>query len=334
MIVSSTFLWQRLLLDRQANTPWQRIQRNLLLFIQLSILLMLVLGLARPALDRLVVASGSVIVLLDGSLSMQATDVAPTRFDAAISEALQLVQALGPDDTMTVILVSANPEIIAAAETDRSILSTGLRAAQASSTEADWRSAMALAAGAYQSGELDATTVIISDGGLGPNLIPPFPGELRYIPIGVSGENLGITAMAARLIGGETQLLTQVSNFGQEDRTVLLSIYSSKTLLSARRLTVAAGQTELDLHTGLPERQAEFSAHLSSPGTGADPIDWLENDNWGYAVVRPPSTGRVLLVGDGNYFLEQLLASMPGITAFRTLAGDLNSEPDPGIRAI
>jgi hypothetical protein len=50
--------------------------------------------------------------------------------------------------------------------------------------------------------------------------------------------------------------------------------------------------------------------------------------------VRPPSTGRVLLVGDGNYFLEQLLASIPGITAFRTLASDLNSEPDPGIRGF
>ncbi|MFO7323547.1 MAG: BatA domain-containing protein, partial [Chloroflexota bacterium] len=46
--VSSTYLWQQLLLDREANTPWQRLRRNLLLLLQLLILALLVLALARP----------------------------------------------------------------------------------------------------------------------------------------------------------------------------------------------------------------------------------------------------------------------------------------------
>jgi hypothetical protein len=50
VLVSSTMLWQKLMRDREANAPWQRLRRNLLLFLQLLILAALVLALARPFL--------------------------------------------------------------------------------------------------------------------------------------------------------------------------------------------------------------------------------------------------------------------------------------------
>src|SRR4026207_1193203 len=84
--VSSTMLWQQLLRDREANTPWQRLRRNLLLLLQLLILAALVLALARPFLPVPTVVSGSVVVLLDGSASMLATDVEPNRFEVAQGE--------------------------------------------------------------------------------------------------------------------------------------------------------------------------------------------------------------------------------------------------------
>jgi hypothetical protein len=37
-LVSSTFLWRRAVLDREANTLWQRLRRNLLLLLQLATL--------------------------------------------------------------------------------------------------------------------------------------------------------------------------------------------------------------------------------------------------------------------------------------------------------
>src|SRR4030095_6333019 len=70
--VSSTFLWEQLLREQQANAPWEKIKRNLLLLLQLLILAALVIALARPAIAVSTVASGSVIVLLDASASMNA----------------------------------------------------------------------------------------------------------------------------------------------------------------------------------------------------------------------------------------------------------------------
>ena len=41
-------VWQKLLRDREANAPWQKLRRNLLLILQLLILAALVFALARP----------------------------------------------------------------------------------------------------------------------------------------------------------------------------------------------------------------------------------------------------------------------------------------------
>jgi Ca-activated chloride channel homolog len=84
VVVSSTFLWQQILRDREANTPWQRLKRNLLLFLQLLILAALVFGLARPFIVVPAVSAGQIAVLLDASASMNATDSPDgTRFEEA-----------------------------------------------------------------------------------------------------------------------------------------------------------------------------------------------------------------------------------------------------------
>ena len=57
--VSSTMLWSKLLRDREANAPWQKLRRNLLLLLQLAILAALVLALARPFIPVPAVASSA-----------------------------------------------------------------------------------------------------------------------------------------------------------------------------------------------------------------------------------------------------------------------------------
>ncbi|HID89476.1 MAG TPA: VWA domain-containing protein, partial [Anaerolineae bacterium] len=124
--VSSTLLWRRLLRDREANTPWQRLRRNLLLLLQLLALALLVLALARPFLPIRTPVTGSVVVLLDGSASMQATDAAPTRFEAARQAALEIVAGLGPNDVATVVLVGPQPRLLSAATNNRAALRRAL----------------------------------------------------------------------------------------------------------------------------------------------------------------------------------------------------------------
>src|SRR5512133_3653723 len=65
--VSSTLLWRQVTLDREANTLWQKLRRNLLMVLQLLTLAFLVFALVRPFLFVPSTLSGRLVVLLDAS---------------------------------------------------------------------------------------------------------------------------------------------------------------------------------------------------------------------------------------------------------------------------
>jgi Ca-activated chloride channel homolog len=318
--VSSTMLWEKLLREKQANAPWQKLKRNLLLFLQLLILAALVAALARPALQTKVVASGSVIVMLDASASMNATDVKPSRFEEARKSVQTLINGLSSDSAMTLILVAKTPQTLIASETDKSLLTAALSKAQVSQGSADWQSAFALAAGATRNGSArGATIVIVSDGGLPENELPSLPGEVRYVPIGQSDDNLAISALALRASKGKPQLFAEVTNYSNMDRKVLLSIYLGNDLFDARQLDIPASSQKSVSLEDLPTATAIYKAHISDPGEVNKPLDSLSLDDTAFAIYQSSSARRTLLVSKGNLFLEQLLASLPGIQPFRAL---------------
>lgn len=311
VMVSSTLLWQKLLRDREANAPWQRLRRNLLLFLQLLILLLLVLALARPFMPVPSVVSGSVVVLLDGSASMQAADVEPTRFEAAKAEARRLINDLGGSSQMTIIQAGQPPTVIAPPTQDKNRLRQALDTAVAENGPADWPAAFALATGAAQ-GFQNAKIIIISDGGLPANL-PPLPVETAYVAIGESGENLALTALATRETAGGIELFSSVTNEGVMDREALLSISLDGTLFDSRRLAVP-GQSTASITWELPAEARLIQAQLS----GHEETDFLPLDDTAWAVHEGGVSNRVLMVTAGNLFLEQIFSVLPGVEAFKT----------------
>src|SRR5690349_13717287 len=144
--VSSTLLWRQVVLDREANTLWQQLRRNLLLLLQLLTLLFLVFALIRPYLSVPSTLSGRLVVLLDGSASMRATDVSPSRFEAAKAQVRGLIDDLGPSNEMTIILVDGSPHALTSATASKSDLNAALDAAQPSLMSANWSAGIALAA--------------------------------------------------------------------------------------------------------------------------------------------------------------------------------------------
>lgn len=312
--VSSTYLWRTLVRDRAANAPWQRLRRNLLLLLQLLILAALVLALARPALRLSGLGGGNVIVLLDASASMLATDSdGGTRFDDARTAAERLIGGLSGDDRLTLIRVGRAPVVLAAASADRTALRRALAAPAPENAAADWPAAFALAAGSTQ-GLNDPRIVIISDGGL-PEGLPPLPGEVSFVPVGRAGDNLAIAAQAARPSGNGTDLLIVVENPGPTPRSALLSLAVDGALYDSRRVELAAGGQSAQSWT-LPAGAGEVEARLE-PRDGAP--DYLPLDDRAWSVLGAGDAQRVLLIGEGNLFLERFFAVLPGYELFRAV---------------
>ena len=192
-------------------------------------------------------------------------------------------------------------------------------AAQPDPAPADWQAAFALATGAAQ-GFRDARIILISDGGL-PDDLPPLPAESIYIPIGESGENLAITALATRDTDAGPQLFASVANEGLLDREALLSLTLDGTLFDSRRITIPAGNNA-NVTWELPAGTATIEARLSEHEG-----DNLPLDDTAWAVHEGGVSNRTLLVTEGNLFLEQVYGVLPGVEAFKA-APELRSNAD------
>ncbi len=329
--ISSTMLWQQVLQDREANSPWQKLRRNLLLLLQLLLLALLVLALARPYSEIEKVFQGHVIVLLDASASMQATDVAPNRFEVARSRVHQIIDSLGPNDTMTLIAVANMPRVLASLTNDKSVLRQALApdsaAAQVSNTEADWSAAFILAASsARQSSE--NIIVILSDGGLTSTAadqpLPALPGRVNYVPVGVGGENLAVAALAIRESAAGPQAYLRVANHSERPAAPLVEIWVNGALFDARVLNLEAhGESGLSL-THLPLDTRQIEVHL--------PDDALPLDNRAWAVRSLSQRATAMLISPGNAFLERALALMPQLDLISVRVTDtttLSMPPTP-----
>ena len=322
--VSSTWLWRELVRDRAANEPWQRLRRNLLLLLQLLILAALVLALARPALPLPGLGGGNAIVLLDASASMQAADgTTGTRFDDARAAVDRLIGGLSGNDRLTLIHVGRAPQVLAAASADRPALRRALAAAAPENAAADWAAAFALAAGSAQ-GLADPRIVIVSDGGL-PDGLPPLPGEVSFVPVGRAGDNLAISAQAARPSGGGADLLVVVDNPGTTPRSALLSLTLDGALYDSRRIELVAGGQSAQTWS-LPDAAGVVEARLAVRDSLPD---YLPLDDRAWTLLNAGTERRVLLISEGNLFLERFFAVLPGAELFRATpdeAGPLLAE--------
>ncbi len=104
--VSTTLLWKKAVQDLQANAPFQRLRKNLLLFLQLLILGAVLFALAQPMIKGQTLSGERFVILIDRSASMMSEDVDPpsgagapiSRLEEAKKQAIALVESLKEGD--------------------------------------------------------------------------------------------------------------------------------------------------------------------------------------------------------------------------------------------
>src|ERR1700678_3580849 len=88
-------LWQRILRDKEATSLFSKLKRLLSLLLQLALLALLVAALGDPRAAATLMKGRTLVVLVDASASMQATDVAPNRLAVAKDEVRKMIRGLG-----------------------------------------------------------------------------------------------------------------------------------------------------------------------------------------------------------------------------------------------
>ncbi|MFQ5343969.1 MAG: VWA domain-containing protein, partial [Anaerolineae bacterium] len=317
--VSSIYLWQRLVRDYEANAPWQRLRRNLLLLLQLLFLIALILALARPFLPTEGAAGQSLILIIDTSASMSATDVQPSRLDVAKAKAKDLVASLPDRARMTVIAAGHTPQVLVSSAQDRRQVRGAIDSLRIENSSSDLATALSLA-GAVAARQTQAEIVVLSDGRV--DLKPTeVPAAVRYIPIGERGDNQAVSALSLQELaaGQAISLFAQATNYGPAPVTRRLDIYVDGRLFDARNITIPAGDTTEIVQDDLPATTQQVEVRLE--GT-----DSLTLDDRAWAVHATGQPAPVLLVSEGNLFLETALTLLPTIQLTTITPANYNSQ--------
>ena len=304
--VSSIYLWRKMVRDVEANAPWQRLRRNLLLLLQLLFVAALVLALARPAVRTQGISGQAAILILDTSASMAATDVQPTRLGAAQAQARQMVDDLPETARVTVIAAGDGARVVVAASQDRREVHLAIDGLQPGAGGSDLTAALELAS-AIAARQPDTEIAVFSDGRVTLPARLAIQGRVRFVPVGQSGENQAIAALSLQSgPGGRPIGFAQVANYGSQAVQRRLGMYAGGGLVNAHDLDIPAGETRAVVADDLPAGIDVLEARLE--GTDALPLD-----DRAWAVSQPTEPAGVLLVTNGNLFLETALSLLPNI---------------------
>jgi len=316
LVISSTVLWQHMTQDIQANAPFQRLRRNLLLLLQVIILALLAFALARPFLRIHALSAESTVIVLDTSASMQSTDARGSRLDAAKGEAIRLVDDMSRDDRVMVLAAGAKTRVMSQFTTDKRALKAAVSAVQPADTETRLRDAVMLGVSLAAPGQASGADIyILSDGAFEPlEDIHLGTARLHFLKFGSRSENLAITALDVRRSFArqvKDQILATVTNFGQSPRQADLEMYNRGSLFDVRQLSVPAGRSRSVIFEDFGFDSGVIEARLNAD-------DDLPADNRAFAVVAPRHKVSVLLVSKGNVLLEKVLNAHPDVELAKT----------------
>lgn len=151
--VSTTLLWKKAIQDLQANAPFQKLRRNLLLFLQLLMLAAALFALAQPQSRIDTQAAARHVIMIDRSASMNAIDGDPTgvydapgmtRLEAAKRRAIAEIEGLREpsawdreatgDQAMVIAFDAAAAEIVERFTGDKALLIAAINRIEATDT--------------------------------------------------------------------------------------------------------------------------------------------------------------------------------------------------------
>lgn len=319
LAVPSTMLWRKAVEDVHVNSIWQRLRKNLLLLLQLLFLALLILACLRPGWSGQNRIGERRIYIIDNSASMQASDVDPTRLDAAKKRVRELIEETSSDDVGMLIAFSDRADVRQGFTKERNKLLSSLDSIQPTMHNTDLTEALRAAAGLANPGRssfedltdiqvadaVPATVYLLSDGGFG-DLGDFDIGKLQiqYIPIGEpTTANVGIVSFAVqRSEDKENQLeaFARIMNHGNSQVSFTASLELDEKLLDASTVTI-----EPNAETGLLFELSELEQGQLK--LIVDYADSLSADNTAYAAIRPDRPINVLLVTPGNNALETAL---------------------------
>ncbi|SCG82459.1 hypothetical protein DW1_0851 [Proteiniborus sp. DW1] len=305
IIISSNYLWEKALKDVEANRPWQRLRKNLLLILQLLIFSLIVLSLAKPYIFSSNTSSGNTIIVLDTSMSMQGSSGETTRFDIAKKEIEKIVDNLKPDTSITIIAMDMSPNILINNTDNKELAKSQLASIKPTNSKDNIQETLSLLNAMTK--DMDNYSILFYtdkwiETDIDKLIINYIDGEHRNVAIENISHSLDSSGITA---------LTTVTNYSNEDMSFDVSLYVDDSLYDVKETSLLPGESSSIYWQNINPSARILRAEI-------DIEDSLMVDNVRHHIINTDSVKKILLATKGNVFLEKAISLNNNIELYKT----------------
>ncbi|MEA5085416.1 MAG: BatA and WFA domain-containing protein [Lachnospiraceae bacterium] len=303
--VSSMMLWKKVLEQSEGQKWRQKLRRNILMFLQILSVLLVALALANPFILAQAQREDYVLVL-DASLSMQATDENPTRFEKAKEDINKLIDNT-PNNTMfSLVVLDDSPSVLVNRSTEKSVVKNSLMKIQPKSTGADEEALTSLLK--VLEGDIGANVYVFTD---------------KNIDTGIDGANTVVYGesdnnCAIKLVSETDGLvLVQAECYSSEESTRTIALFGDGVIIDTADVSFTQKGESRDMVFDLNGEQPKIiTAKVITE-------DILEEDNSYNLAIRTGNSKKALLVSKGNLFLEKAVSLINGVDLYKKSVNEI-----------
>ncbi|MDD3393831.1 MAG: BatA and WFA domain-containing protein [Anaerotignum sp.] len=301
--VPSLYLWKKAVPESKAQEPWQKLRKNILMFLQIAAAVVLAFALGSPY----IMGKSQVVdyvLALDCSVSMQATDVAESRFSAAKKDMLRLVEEAAPQSSFSLILLQEEPSLVLSGTQEKQEVLRCIQETEVTDGGVAWDKAKEILEA--ERDVLGGEIVVFSDD----------YGSLEDLPVQEQVYNNGGNNSALSMLSYTEQedglsVLTRLENWGVGGEEKTVTLYTDDTVFDTKSFTLERGETVDVTFRGVPKETKSIMVRLF-------PEDNLLADNMRYEGISAEGSQKALLITDNNLFLEKVFSLIDQIELYKT----------------
>lgn len=304
--VSTILFWEQIFEEKRPRSLWQRLRHLISLLIQLAFLLLLIFALTEPFFSWEAQQARRVVLVVDNSASMNATDVVPTRLARAKQEGIAIIDGLRFFDEVAILSAGSQPRVHCGLTGHQRTLRQALESIPSTEGPTSVKEAVGLARRLLVD-QKKQQVIVLTDVGFDGAMELAKAKDVEVVGFGTRVGNVGITRLQARRslidpIG--YQILVEVVNASEHAVECRLEIDLGDEVVDVVPLSLAANG-----------RWSQTFEKTSADGgrlrVKLDRRDALMVDNEAVAYLPKRELKPVELITSGNLFLEKVLEANP-----------------------
>lgn len=299
--VSTMLFWRQIYDEKQPRSLWQRLRHLVSLLVQLALLMLLVMALTEPYFNWEVLQARRLVLVVDNSASMNATDGTPSRLALALDKAKRFIDSLRFRDELAIVAGGTQPQVVCGLTGHQRTLQEALDRIEATDGPTRVPEAAELAE-RLLADHKNGQVVVLSDGCFADAEKLADREHVRFVGVGQKTPNVGITQFQVRRslldpIG--YQILAAVRNASDKEVECRLEIDLDDSVVDVVPLKLEAGGSWQ--HTF-----EKTSAEGGRMRVRLDHVDALPADNEATALLPMRAVQPVTLITQGNLFLQKV----------------------------